>query len=228
MINHTVVNTFSKLQTTVESSTYGSELVAARNSTDMAVETLYTLQMLGVSIDGSIFLLGDNKSVVLNTTIPSSPLKKKHNAIAYHCVREAIAAWIICFCHIDTNVKWMNPILFPILLTMRPFINLYLTFVFPRKNGKQTNWTGILMLLLLLHHGYVPFFYRFVIVHQDCIVQVSACASNMLLLLFDEQFEPKTPCYQYVVFSPTCNVISTEQAVQRTSLECILHSSQST
>ena len=105
MINHTVVKTFSKRQTTVESSTYGSELVAARIATDMAVETLYTLQMLGVAIDGSILLLGDNKSVVLNTTIPSSALKKKHNAIAYHRVREAIAARIIRFCHIDTAVN---------------------------------------------------------------------------------------------------------------------------
>ena len=105
MINHTVVKTVSKRQSTVESSTYGSELVAARIATDMAVETLYTLQMLGVSIDGSILLLGDNKSVVLNTTIPSSALKKKHNAIAYHRVRGTIAARIICFCHIDTQVN---------------------------------------------------------------------------------------------------------------------------
>jgi hypothetical protein len=28
----------------------------------------------------------------MNATIPTSPLKKKHNAIAYHRVREAIAA----------------------------------------------------------------------------------------------------------------------------------------
>ena len=105
MINHVVIKTFSKRQSTVESSTYGSELVAARIATDMAVETLYTLQMLGVSIDGSILLLGDNKSVVLNTTIPSSALKKKHNAIAYHRIREAIAARIVHFCHIDTQVN---------------------------------------------------------------------------------------------------------------------------
>ena len=63
---------------------------------------------MGVSIDGSILLLGDNKSVVLNTTIPSSALKKKHNAIAYHRVREAIAARIIRFCHIDTQVNLTN------------------------------------------------------------------------------------------------------------------------
>ena len=42
-------------------------------------------------------------SVVLNTTVPSSVLKKKHNAIAYHRVREAIAAGIIRFYHIRSE-----------------------------------------------------------------------------------------------------------------------------
>jgi hypothetical protein len=32
-------------------------------------------------------MLGDNMFVVLNTIVPSSVLKKKHNAIAYHRVR---------------------------------------------------------------------------------------------------------------------------------------------
>ena len=47
-------------------------------------------------------MLGDNMSVVLNTTVPSSPLKKKHQAINYHRVREAIAAKVIRFAHIST------------------------------------------------------------------------------------------------------------------------------
>jgi hypothetical protein len=51
-------------------------------------------------------MYGDNMSVILNTTVPSSQLKKKHNAIAYHRVREAIAANMIRFAHIrsETNV----------------------------------------------------------------------------------------------------------------------------
>ena len=53
LVNNTVVKTFSKRQTTVESSTYGFELVAARLATDQAVELIYTLQMIGVPIDGS-------------------------------------------------------------------------------------------------------------------------------------------------------------------------------
>ena len=105
MVNNTIVKTYSKRQSTVESLTYGSELVAARVATDMAVEIRYTLQMLGVPIDGSVLMLGDNKSVVLNTTIPSSALKKKHCAVAYHRVREAVVARIIRFCHIDTQIN---------------------------------------------------------------------------------------------------------------------------
>jgi hypothetical protein len=53
---------------------------------------------LGVALDGPALMSGDNMSVVLNTTVPSSALKKKHNAIAYHRVREAIAARIMKLC----------------------------------------------------------------------------------------------------------------------------------
>jgi len=42
-------------------------------------------------------------SVVLNTTLPSSQLKKKHNACDNHKVREAIAADIVRFAHINSK-----------------------------------------------------------------------------------------------------------------------------
>ena len=102
MINGMIWKTYSKRQKTVESSTYGSELVAARIAVDLVVETRYTLRMLGVEIDGPALMLGDNKSVVLNTSVPSSLLKKKHCAINYHRIREAIAAEIVRFIHIPS------------------------------------------------------------------------------------------------------------------------------
>ena len=64
--------------------------------------------MLGVRLDGPALLLGDNKSVVLNTSVPSSVLKKKHNACAYHRVREAIAGRIQRFSHIDSGSNWAD------------------------------------------------------------------------------------------------------------------------
>ena len=45
-------------------------------------------------------VFGDNKSVIISGSIPSSGLKKKHNAIAYHRVREAVAAGIIQLVHV--------------------------------------------------------------------------------------------------------------------------------
>ena len=39
-------------------------------------------------------------SVVLNTSVPSSVLKKKHTKIAYHRVREAIAAKVMRFAYV--------------------------------------------------------------------------------------------------------------------------------
>ena len=95
MVNKTPVRWVCKRQKTVESSTYGSELVAARVATELIMEIRYALRMLGVPLDGPAMMLGDNLSVVLNTSIPSSMLKKKHCAINYHRVREAIAVKIL-------------------------------------------------------------------------------------------------------------------------------------
>jgi hypothetical protein len=103
MLNNTPVRWVSKRQKTVETSTYGSELVASRIATELILEVRYMLQSLGVSLDGPALMLGDNMSVVLNTSVPSSVLKKKHNAIAYHRVREAIAAKILRFAYIRSE-----------------------------------------------------------------------------------------------------------------------------
>ena len=103
LVNSFPVKYYCKRQNTVESSTYGSELVAARIAVDLLVEMRYKLRMLGVPIRQRSMMYGDNMSVVLNTTLPSSALKKKHNAIAYHRVREAVAAGIVEFEHIPTE-----------------------------------------------------------------------------------------------------------------------------
>jgi hypothetical protein len=58
---------------------------------------------LVVALYGPASMLGDNMSVVLKNTVPSSVLKKKHKAIAYHHVREAIAARIMRFGYIKNE-----------------------------------------------------------------------------------------------------------------------------
>ena len=45
-------------------------------------------------------LFGDNSSVVTSSTVPHSLLKKRHNALSYHRVREAVASDMLSFQHI--------------------------------------------------------------------------------------------------------------------------------
>jgi hypothetical protein len=65
----------------------------------MIIEYRYKMRMMGFKITQPSVLLVDNDAVVKNTSLPSSSLKKKHNAIAYHKVREAVAAGIVKIAH---------------------------------------------------------------------------------------------------------------------------------
>jgi hypothetical protein len=56
-----------------------------------------------VALDGPALMLGDNMSVVLNATVPSSVLKKKHNTFVNHQGREAITARIMRFAYIKSE-----------------------------------------------------------------------------------------------------------------------------
>jgi hypothetical protein len=96
LLNNTPLVWISKRQKTVETSTCGSELVAARIAIDLVVEMLYKLRLLGVRLEDQTVMLGDNMSVVLNATVPSSNLKKKHLACSYHRIRQAIAGKFVC------------------------------------------------------------------------------------------------------------------------------------
>ena len=103
LLNNTPISWYSKRQKTVESSTYGSELVASRIAIELLISLRYFISMLGCQLEPSSLLLGDNMAVILNTTVPSSALKKKHQACNYHKVRESIAAGFIKFAHIKSE-----------------------------------------------------------------------------------------------------------------------------
>jgi hypothetical protein len=100
-VNQTPIIWFAKRQNTVETATYGSEFMASRQATEQIIDLRYTLRMFGVPLDGPSWLFGDNQSVITSSTIPHSALNKRHNALSYHKVREAIAAKYINFIKID-------------------------------------------------------------------------------------------------------------------------------
>ena len=82
--------------------------------TDQIIDLRTSLRYLGVPLlkqsktflsddsrDTPSYLFGDNKSAITSATIPHSSLNKRHNALSYHKVREAVAAKILAFVHID-------------------------------------------------------------------------------------------------------------------------------
>jgi len=101
MLNKTPIDWFSKRQSSVETATYGSEFVAARIAVDQIVELRHELRYFGVPLDGPAWMFGDNLAVVNSATMPSGKLQKRANLLNYHRVREAQAAGIINFVHMD-------------------------------------------------------------------------------------------------------------------------------
>jgi hypothetical protein len=85
----------SRRQSSVQSSTYVTEFVAARLAVKEILSHRYFLRSLGVLVSRASRLFGDNMNVLLNITEPDSHLKKKHLCITYHILHEGIASHVI-------------------------------------------------------------------------------------------------------------------------------------
>jgi hypothetical protein len=66
-----------------------------RIAKDMVSALRIKLKCFGIPISGPTNVFCDNNAVVQNASIPKSTLSKKHNAINYHIICEAVAARII-------------------------------------------------------------------------------------------------------------------------------------
>ncbi len=89
-MNGAPIKWYSKRQSTIKSSTFGSEFVVLKFATEMNDGLRYKLRMFGIPLDGPTNGFCDNESVVCNATIPESTLQKKHNSIAYHKCRKSV------------------------------------------------------------------------------------------------------------------------------------------
>jgi hypothetical protein len=101
---------FSKKQNSIETSTFRSKFTAMKTGVELSEGLRYKLRMMGVPLDGHGHVKADNMmSVVKNTSVPASMLKKKSNSIAYHYVREQAAAGTVSITHepTETNIADM-------------------------------------------------------------------------------------------------------------------------
>ena len=85
-LNRAPISWWSKKQNSVESSSFGSEFIAMKQCCEYVRGLRYKLRMMGIPCEDPTFIYGDNQSVLANTTIPDSTLKKKSQSIAYHFV----------------------------------------------------------------------------------------------------------------------------------------------
>jgi hypothetical protein len=102
-LNRAPIIWYLKAQNTVETSTFSSEFTAMRIAVELLESLRYKLCMFGIPLEGPDNTFCDNTSVVASSTLPTSTLKKKHNSISYHRVREAIATNMLHIAWVETG-----------------------------------------------------------------------------------------------------------------------------
>ena len=100
LFNKTPIDWYSKLQSTVETATFGSEYVAGRICVEQNMDLRLCLRYLGVPLAGPSMVFGDNETMINTASHPHGKLHKRHNALSFHKVRESIAAGWCRFHHI--------------------------------------------------------------------------------------------------------------------------------
>ena len=76
-LNSSPIQWFSKKQTCVETSSFGSEFIAMKQCCEYLHGLRYKLRMMGIPVEGPSYIFGENQSVLANTSKPHSTLKKK-------------------------------------------------------------------------------------------------------------------------------------------------------
>ena len=118
----------STRQTSVQTSTFGSEFTALKKAVEVAITIRYHLRSMGVSVTKPTKIFVDNKSVFLNTANPASSLNKKAVALAYHFVREHQAGKVIEINHIKSEDNYADCLTKPLNSTLfRNLLNEFMT-----------------------------------------------------------------------------------------------------
>ena len=75
-----------KKQTSVDTSTFGNEMMAMKRAEDYIRGFRYKLRMFGIPVEEPSYMYGDNQSVLVGSTKPESTIKKKAQSIAFRFI----------------------------------------------------------------------------------------------------------------------------------------------
>ncbi len=133
-LNNSPIHWYSKKQTGIETSSFGSEFLAMKHCTEYIRGLRYKLRMMGIAISGPTYIYGDNQSVLANTSKPESVLKKKSNSIAYHFVREGCARDEWRTTYVNTNFNPADLLTKPLASgeKRRRFVSMLLHHIYDR------------------------------------------------------------------------------------------------
>ena len=121
-VNRAPILWYSKKQTTVETSTFSSELIALKTCMEHIISLRYKLRMFGVCIDGPATVFCDNKTCVDCSSKFEATLNKKHSSLAYHAVRHAVAAGIIRVLWIESGENLADPFTKQLTVSQRNYL----------------------------------------------------------------------------------------------------------
>ena len=87
---------------------------------------------MGIPCTSPAFIFGDNQSVLANSTIPDSTLKKKSQSIAYHFVREGDARdeWRTTYVNTHLNPADLLTKTLPSGEKRKTFVRMILHYIF--------------------------------------------------------------------------------------------------
>ena len=140
-LQNAMIQWYSKKQTSVETSSFGSEFMALKVATEYVRGLRYKLRMMGIPINECCYVYGDNQSVLVNSSQPDSALKKKSNSIAFHHVREGTARdeWRCAYINTDDNHSDMQTKPLPFGEKRVKFCKMQLDHIYGEKGHKANN-----------------------------------------------------------------------------------------
>jgi hypothetical protein len=111
-----------------KTATFGSEFVTARTTIDQIVDLQMTLHYLGIPIWEKSYVFGDNKTVIDASSTPHAKLHKRHSALSFHRVREAVTPSMLrsSICRVNTTLPTFSASTGLMLWYGEPWMPFYL------------------------------------------------------------------------------------------------------
>ena len=94
-LGRTSMSWSSKRQGAIEVSTYGAKFCTMQMAMEEVISIKYLLRTMGVKMESASYLFGNNLGFIMNVTVQSSMLKKKHAVLSFYKTKEATAESIV-------------------------------------------------------------------------------------------------------------------------------------